>query len=49
MWGKPAVAVHPELGHIPLHGRLAGRRGRGTRCALTTTVDIHATLCESSA
>jgi arylsulfatase A-like enzyme len=45
MWGKPAVAVYPELGHIPL--MIAWPHvAPGTNDALTTTVDIHATLCE---
>jgi arylsulfatase A-like enzyme len=44
-WGKPPVAVHPELGHIPLLVAWPGI-GPGTRDALTTTVDIHATLCD---
>lgn len=46
MWGKPAVAVHPELGHIPL---LIAWPGVGARVcgALTTTVDLHATLCDT--
>src|SRR4051794_7771998 len=46
MWGKPAVAVHPELGHIPLMISWPGV-APGTREALTTTVDIHATLCDA--
>jgi arylsulfatase A-like enzyme len=46
MWGKPAVAVHPELGHIPLLIAWPGVAA-GTRNALTTTVDIHATLCDA--
>jgi len=45
MWGKPAVAVHPELGHIPLMVAWPGAVP-GARDALTTAVDIHATLCE---
>ena len=28
LWGKPQVAVHPELGHIPLLDLVAGRRAR---------------------
>ncbi len=44
-WGKPAVAVHPELGHIPL--MIAWPHVEpGTVDALTTTVDIHATICD---
>ncbi len=44
-WGKPPVAVHPELGHIPLLVAWPGSAA-GIRDALTTTVDIHATLCD---
>jgi arylsulfatase A-like enzyme len=45
IWGKPQVPVYPELGHIPL---LIAWPGVGARTcdALTTTVDIHATLCD---
>ena len=45
-WGKPQVPVHPELGHIPLLVAWPGVAA-GTKDALTTTVDIHATLCDS--
>jgi hypothetical protein len=45
-WGKPAIAVHPELGHIPLFVAWPGCAPRDCD-ALTTTVDIHATLCEA--
>jgi arylsulfatase A-like enzyme len=45
MWGKPQVAVHPELGHIPLLVSWPGV-APGTNRALTTTVDLHATLCD---
>jgi arylsulfatase A-like enzyme len=44
-WGKPAIAVHPEMGHIPLLIAWPGVSA-GTCDALTTTVDIHATLCD---
>ena len=44
-WGKPQVAVHPELGHIPLLVSWPGVAPT-TSGALTTTVDLHATLCD---
>ncbi len=45
-WGKPAVPVRPEMGHIPL--LVAWPGVAPAECgALTTTVDIHATLCDS--
>ena len=44
-WGKPQVAVHPELGHIPLLISWPGVAPT-TNGALTTTVDLHATLCD---
>ncbi|MBJ7281687.1 MAG: sulfatase [Acidimicrobiia bacterium] len=45
MWGKPAVSVFPELGHIPLMISWPGV-APGICDALTTTVDIHATICD---
>ena len=45
LWGKPQVAVHPELGHIPLLISWPGVAPT-TSGALTTTVDLHATLCD---
>jgi arylsulfatase A-like enzyme len=45
-WGKPQVPVHPELGHIPLLVSWPGV-APGTNGALTTTVDLHATLCDT--
>ena len=45
IWGKPQVPVHPELGHIPLLVAWPGV-APGTCDALTTTVDLHATLCD---
>ena len=44
-WGKPQVPVHPELGHIPLLIAWPGVAPT-TNDALTTTVDLHATLCD---
>ncbi|MSX82261.1 MAG: sulfatase-like hydrolase/transferase [Actinobacteria bacterium] len=46
MWGKPAVSIYPELGHIPLMISWPGVDA-GTCDALTTTVDIHATICDA--
>ena len=48
VWGKPQVPVHPELGHIPLLVAWPGVAA-GTNGALTTTVDLHATLCDAFA
>lgn len=46
MWGKPQVPVFPELGHIPLLIAWPGVEP-ATCDALTTTVDIHATICDT--
>jgi len=45
IWGKPGVPVYQPLGHIPLMIRWPGV-APGTCEALTTSVDIHATLLE---
>ena len=46
MWGKPRVIQYEPLGHIPLLAHWPGKSG-GTVCdALTTTVDIHATIAD---
>jgi arylsulfatase A-like enzyme len=45
IWGKPAVPVHEPLGHIPLLVAWPGAAPREI-AALTTTVDLHATLLE---
>lgn len=45
IWGKPGVPVFNPLGHIPLMIRWPGA-GAGVCDALTTTVDIHATLMD---
>jgi arylsulfatase A-like enzyme len=45
IWGKPAVPVYEPMGHLPLLVAWPGV-GAGTCGALTTTVDLHATLCE---
>src|SRR5207249_143472 len=45
VWGKPAVPVYQTLGHIPL---LVAQPGLapGSCPALTTSVDLHATLLD---
>jgi arylsulfatase A-like enzyme len=46
IWGKPGVIQYEPLGHIPLLVHWPGVAG-GTACdALTTSVDIHATLAD---
>jgi arylsulfatase A-like enzyme len=46
IWGKPGVMQYEPLGHIPLLVHWPGRPG-GTECdALTTNVDIHATIAD---
>jgi arylsulfatase A-like enzyme len=45
VWGKPATTVTHGLVHTPLLVRWPGHPG-GDVDALTTTVDIHATLCD---
>jgi arylsulfatase A-like enzyme len=45
-WGKPPIAVYPEMGHIPLMVAWP-QVAPETRDALTTTVDVHATLCDA--
>ncbi len=45
VWGKPQVPVYETLGHIPLLVAWPGVEA-GTRDALTTSVDLNATLCD---
>ncbi len=45
IWGKPGVPIYETMGHIPLMISWPGA-GAGERDALTTSVDIHATLCD---
>jgi arylsulfatase A-like enzyme len=45
LFGKPGSPVYEALGHIPLMVRWPGVPA-GTCDALTTTVDVHATLCD---
>ena len=46
IWGKPGVMQYEPLGHIPLLVHWPGVAG-GTECAaLTTNVDINATIAD---
>jgi arylsulfatase A-like enzyme len=45
IWGKPAVPIYEPMGHIPLLIAWPGA-APGQRSALTTTVDLHATLAD---
>ncbi|MEM9034862.1 MAG: sulfatase [Actinomycetota bacterium] len=45
IWGKPAVPQFEPLGHTPLLIHWPGVDGGGACDALTTNVDLHATLC----
>ncbi len=45
IWGKPGVPIYEPLGHIPFMVRWPGVEA-GTVDALTTSVDIFATLCD---
>jgi arylsulfatase A-like enzyme len=47
IWGKPMVPQFEPLGHIPLLIHWPGLPGGGACDALTTTVDVHATLCDA--
>ncbi len=44
IWGKPGVPQYEPLGHTPLLIHWPGVDGGGTCDALTTNVDIHATI-----
>lgn len=46
IWGKPRVPQFEPLGHIPLLIHWPGLAGQREIGALTTTVDLHATLCD---
>ena len=46
IWGKPGVMQYEPLGHIPLLVRWPGVAGGGECGALTTNVDIHATIAD---
>lgn len=45
IWGKPGVPIYSEMGHIPLMVAWPGR-APGDVDDITTTVDVHATLCD---
>ena len=45
IWGKPGVPLYQTIAHIPLMMAVPGRQG-GTCDALTTSVDLFATLAE---
>lgn len=45
VWGKPGYPIHDALGHLPLFIRWPGQKARRIP-ALTTSVDLHATLCD---
>jgi arylsulfatase A-like enzyme len=47
VWGKPAVPQFEPLGHTPLLVHWPGVPGGGQVDALTTNVDLHATLCDA--
>jgi arylsulfatase A-like enzyme len=46
IWGKPAVPQYETLGHTPLLIHWPGATGGSSVDALTTNVDLHATLCD---
>ena len=46
LWGKPMVPQFEPLGHTPLLVHWPGVTGGGVCDALTTNVDLHATLCD---
>lgn len=46
IWGKPAVPQFEPLGHTPLLVAWPGRPGGDTVDALTTNVDLHATIAD---
>ena len=46
IWGKPGVPVYEPLGHIPLLDRLARPSTPQVVDALTTSVDLFATLTD---
>jgi arylsulfatase A-like enzyme len=47
IWGKPMVPQFEPLGHIPLLIHWPGVAGGGTCDALTTSVDLHATIADA--
>ena len=47
IWGKPGVMQYEPLGHVPLLIHWPGVDGGGSCDALTTAVDIHATIADA--
>lgn len=47
LWGKPMAPQFEPLGHTPLLVHWPGVEGGGTCDALTTNVDLHATLADA--
>ena len=47
IWGKPGVPQFEPLGHTPLMIHWPGRQGGGEIDALTTNVDLHATIADA--
>ena len=47
LWGKPMVPQFEPLGHTPLFVHWPGVAGGGVCDALTTNVDLHATLADA--
>jgi len=46
IWGKPGVPQYEPIGHTPLLVAWPGVEGGGTCDALTTNVDLHATIAD---
>lgn len=46
IWGKPGVMQYEPLGHVPLLAHWPGVSGGASSNALTTAVDIHATITD---
>ena len=47
VWGKPLLPTYEPLGHLPLLIHWPGIEGGRSSAALTTTVDLHATIAEA--
>jgi hypothetical protein len=47
IWGKPAVPQYEPLGHTPLLVHWPGVDPGSATTALTTNVDLHATVCDA--
>ena len=46
IWGKPLVPQYEPIGHTPLLISWPGQDGGGSTSALTTNVDLHATIAD---